>query len=138
MHITLHVKPRTKKNSQIPIPIGKRIILLPSAAYKKYLAECRDELRSILPTMEGCSFPLSGYYNCACVYYMDARRIVDLSNLNSALHDMLQDCGVIVNDDCMHIGSSDGSFVQYDKDNPRLEITLTDCTYPKAWEERKK
>ena len=137
MQFTLYAEPRTKKNSQIPIQVKGHTILIPSDAYKKFLKECRPQIESILLlNSTGCSFPLDGFYNVKAVYYMKARRVVDISNLHGALHDVLTACNVLVDDDCLHIGSTDGSFVQYDKDNPRIEITLTDCTYPKAWERK--
>ena len=135
MQFILYTEPRTKKNSMQPIPYKGRTIMIPSKAYKKFLNECKPQIESILSlNSKGCSFPLTGYYNVQAVYYMKARRVVDISNLHNALHDVLTACNVLEDDDCLHIGSTDGSFVQYDKDNPRIEVLLTDCTYPKAWE----
>jgi len=43
----------------------------------------------------------------------------------SATHDLLQDAAIIA-DDCMKIVKSvDGTRVYYDKENPRVEITIT-------------
>jgi len=62
-----------------------------------------------------------------CLYYMQTRRAVDLSNLVEASHDILVKAGVLRDDNRNVIASTDGSRVYWDKRNPRVEITITDA-----------
>lgn len=56
---------------------------------------------------------------------MDTRRKVDLPNLEEAIDDILVKYNV-VSDDCRDIiAAHDGSRVYHDKENPRIEVTIT-------------
>lgn len=55
---------------------------------------------------------------------MPTRHRVDLVNLLEATCDILVKANVIEDDNCKIIATHDGSFVTYDKNNPRVEITL--------------
>lgn len=63
--------------------------------------------------------------NVQCVYYMPTRRRVDLVNLLEATNDILVDAGVLADDNCKIIAAQDGSRVDHDKHNPRVEITIS-------------
>jgi len=56
---------------------------------------------------------------------MRTHRRVDLPNLLEATDDILKDNFVVVDDNCSVIATHDGSRVEYDKQNPRVEITIT-------------
>jgi Holliday junction resolvase RusA-like endonuclease len=71
--------------------------------------------------------------NVKAVYYMQTRRKVDLSNLNSALHDILVDAGVLADDNRDVVAGHDGSRVFYDKDTPRVEVTITPMPKYEQW-----
>lgn len=112
------LKPVTKKNSQqicINKNTGKRYIR-PSKDYEQYACEAM----LFMPEL-GIDYPV----NVQAVYYMPTRRRVDLINLHSALHDAMVDAGTVVDDNCRIIVSTDGSRVDYDKENPRTEVTIT-------------
>ena len=49
-----------------------------------------------------------------------------VTNLHEALHDMLVHCGVLADDNCTIIVSTDGSRVMYDKNKPRTEVEITE------------
>lgn len=114
---TIPVSPRTKKNSQRPVKVGKRIIILPSKEFETYQNA-------------------AGYYirhkneriNCPCevtaLFYMPTRRLCDLTNLLEALDDVLVHYGVLEDDNSRIIVSHDGSRVLYDKENPRTEVKI--------------
>ena len=121
MTITLTGDPRTKKNSQRIIRIGRGSRILPSQAYMDYAGECALQLLAQRATNAGIDYPV----NVACVYYMPTRRKVDLTNLNEAIHDILVENYVLIDDNRDIIASTDGSRVEYDKKNPRVEITIT-------------
>lgn len=115
--------PPTKKNNNRIIynqKTGKPMIL-PS---KKYL----DYKENVLKQKEKGGIPsvLIDYpINIQSIYYRDSRRKVDLCNLHAALHDILQDIGVIEDDSCRIIVSTNGSRVDYDPEKPRTEIQIT-------------
>ena len=121
MTITLTGAPRTKKNSQRIIRIGRGSRILPSEAYMDYAGECALQLLAQRATNTGIDYPV----NISCVYYMPTRRKVDLVNLLEATCDILKDNFVVTDDNSSIIAGHDGSRVGYDKENPRVEITIT-------------
>lgn len=58
------------------------------------------------------------------MFYMPTRRIVDLTNLEEAIDDILVKYGVLKDDNSRILVSHDGSRVLYDKNNPRTEVTI--------------
>lgn len=120
IEFTLYGAPRTKKNSQRMIRAGGRIIPIPSKQYKDYEADCLRQIGGEL--RRKIHYPV----NLKAVYYMPTRRRVDLVNLIEATCDILVVAGVLEDDNCQIVSSHDGSSVQYDKDNPRTEITITE------------
>lgn len=121
MRICLTGDPRTKKNSQRIIRIGRGSRIIPSKAYMDYAEECALQLLAQRATNAGIDYPV----NVACVYFMPTRRKVDLTNLNEAIHDILVANYVLMDDNRDIIASTDGSRVEYDKQHPRVEITIT-------------
>ena len=114
---TIPLNPVTKKNSQQIILVGGRPRIIPSKKYKEYERDCIPFLTHVEP--------VTGRLNVKAVYFMRTRRRVDLINLHEALHDILVKAGVLEDDNCKIIYSTDGSYVDYDKDNPRTEVTIT-------------
>ena len=121
MRICLTGAPRTKKNSQRIIRIGRGSKILPSKAYMDYAEECAVQLLAQRATNKGIDYPV----NVACIYYMPTRRKVDLVNLLEATCDILKDSFVVLDDSADIIAGHDGSRVEYDKGNPRVEIEIT-------------
>ena len=121
MKITLTGDPRTKKNSQRIIRIGRGSRIIPSKAYMEYAEECALQILAQRATNAGIDYPV----NVCCVYYMKTRRRVDLPNLLEATDDILKDSFVVVDDNCSVIATHDGSRVEYDKQRPRVEIEIT-------------
>ena len=60
-----------------------------------------------------------------CTFYMKTRRKVDKSNLEAAIHDILVKYGILDDDNRDVLASTDGSRVYYDKNNPRVEIEIS-------------
>ena len=114
---TIPLNPVTKKNSQQIILVGGRPRIIPSKKYKEYERDCIPFLTHVEH--------VTGRLNVKAVYFMRTRRRVDLINLHEALHDILVKAGVLEDDNCNIICSTDGSYVDYDKDNPRTEVTIT-------------
>ncbi|MCB6570014.1 hypothetical protein LI142_10940 [Eubacterium limosum] len=115
---TIELQPITKKNSQRILKnwrTGKRFIGQ-SEQYKQYE---KDAVWFLKPL--GIDYPV----NVKAVFYLGRKNRTDLANLNSALHDVLVAAGTVVDDHCRIIYSTDGSHVEYDKEQPRTEVTIT-------------
>lgn len=122
---TIPGEPRTKKNSQMIARNGARRILLQSAAYRAYETHSIYIIhnKTDIDELTIIDYPV----NVECVYYRSNRRRVDLVNLEEATLDVLVKAGVL-KDDCFTIVQSmDGSRVEIDKENPRVEITITEA-----------
>lgn len=119
LKITLFGEPRTKKNSQRIIRAGKRNIVIPSKAYEEYENAC-------LWQIAGKHKTLNAKMNLKCTYYLKQKRRVDLANLIEATQDILTAAFTITDDNIDIIGGLDGCRVYIDKDNPRVEIELTE------------
>lgn len=114
---TIPLNPVTKKNSQQIILVCGKPRIIPSKKYKEYERDCIPFLTHVEH--------VTGRVNVKAVYFMRTRRRVDLINLHEALHDILVKAGVLEDDNCKIIYSTDGSYVDYDKENPRTEVTIT-------------
>lgn len=115
---TIPIQPITKKNSQRIAKRGRRNIILPSEAYEQYEKDCGYFIK---PPKSPIAEPI----NVKATYYMGTRRKVDLANLHNALHDVLVKYRVVEDDNSRIIVSTDGSRVDYDKENPRTEVEIT-------------
>ena len=121
MKFTISLAPVTKKNSQqIFRKKDGGVVVAPSKAYKAYEHSAGWFLKPL-----GIDYPV----NIKAVFYMEARRRVDITNLLSALHDVLVKYGVITDDSANIVVSVDGSRVMYDKQNPRTEVEITEACH---------
>lgn len=119
LHYTILGRPATKKNSMRIAYHGNRPILLQSEQYNRYEKDALKQLVRHKPKE-----PITEPVEVSCVYYMPTRRRVDLLNLLAASHDILVKAGILYDDNSSIIFSVDGSRVLYDKENPRVEITV--------------
>lgn len=67
---------------------------------------------------------ISARVNVRCVYYMKTARRVDLANLIEATTDILVKANVLEDDNSKIVAAHDGSRVEHDKKNPRVEIWI--------------
>lgn len=127
----LNVIPRTKKNSGQIINNSKtgRAFLLPSKQYLQFEKECLPYLRRVKAETGIINYPV----NCECLFYMPTRRKVDLPNLLNAIDDAMVKAELIADDNRDIIAGHDGSRVYYDKENPRIEITITKLEEYAQW-----
>ena len=91
-------------------------MVIPSKQYKEY----EHESAWFMPHIKTIDQPV----NIRAVFYMPTRRRVDLVNLLQALCDILVKYSVLEDDNCSVVASFDGSRVDYDKDNPRTEVSI--------------
>ena len=124
IRLTIKLPPVTKKNSMQIVGNGKRPKLIPSAQYRRYERDAGWFLKPLA---------IAEPVNIRALYFMPARRKVDITNLESALMDVLVKHGVIADDNCRIVVSTDGSRVMYDKENPRTEVTITKSKEELPW-----
>ena len=117
MKLTIHGQPITKKNSQQIIMAGKRPCIIQSKAYRAYEKLAKQQIALL-----GSREPVSGPVTVKCLYYLSTSRTPDLSNLMAATHDILEGCGVILNDE--QIKSVDGTRIMGKSPTPRVEIEI--------------
>lgn len=118
MKFVIECEPRTKKNSGRIITCRCKRMLIPSKAYKEYELMCTKYIPKV-------DKPINEAVNVKALYYMGTRRIVDIINLHSALHDILVRYRVIEDDNYRIVASTDGSRVLYDKQRPRTEVEIS-------------
>lgn len=118
---TIPLNPVTKKNSSRIVNCGKYKKVLPSKAYEKY----EKEAVLLIPyeVKQEIDYPV----NVKATYYRKGNYRVDITNLESALMDVLVKAKVLKDDSSLNpkiVVSTDGSRVFIDKENPRTEITI--------------
>lgn len=118
--ITIPLDPRTKKNSQQITKNG----VIQSKAYLQYEKDCKWYVKRL-------KHPIDYRVNVKAVYYMkidylNGKAKIDVPNLNGSLHDILVKYGVLAEDNCRVVYTTDGSHVDHDKENPRTEIEITE------------
>ncbi len=89
-------------------------------AYKRWHKDAIPQINLQKPSLE-IDFPI----NLACKFYMDSTVKVDLSALYEGIQDVLVELNVITDDNYTIVASHDGSSVEVDRVNPRMEITIT-------------
>lgn len=129
---TINGEPRTKKNSQNIFRNAKtgRTFISTSKKYKEFASLCKYELLDVVKNIDE---PINYPVNVQCVYFRSSKRRVDLVNLQEATLDILTENGIIEDDNRNIVYSMDGSRVEYDKENPRTEITITKLTGVDIW-----
>ena len=130
---TLPIRPVTKKNSGQIVMRGKYPILLPSKQYQAFEKECLPYLYRVKQQVGVVNYPV----NIQCIFYMDARRKVDLSNLLNAVDDAMVKSGLILDDNRDIIAGHDGSRVFHDNINPRIELEIKELKDYVQWKDTK-
>lgn len=119
---------RTKKNSLMIAGAGKRCPkcgkfekqwVRQGKAHDDFAELAKWQLRPVPPR------PIECPVNVKCLFYMKTHRIVDGLNLQATIDDLLVEMGILKDDNSRIVVGHDGSRVLYDKDNPRVEITIT-------------
>ena len=123
LELTIPLNPVTKKNSNIRTKQGG---LIASRAYRRY----EHDALFLIPYWArlGIDKPV----NVRALYYTKidygkGKGRIDLNNLHNALMDVLVAAGVLADDNCRIVVSTDGSRVLCDKKNPRTVITITEA-----------
>lgn len=122
LEMVIPLNPTTKKNSNQIIYAkrnGKKVpMVIPSKKYRDYEKACKEYL-------EHHNYCIDRPINLKCEFYRKDKRRVDLVGLLQAIQDIMVKYKVIKDDNHKIVFSTDGSTVNYDKENPRTEITIT-------------
>ena len=126
MKFTIPLRPVTKKNHQQIRRNHKtgNPYIAQSDAYQEYERQC--ELLIPAEYKQQIDRPVI----VKAVYYMPQARRVDITNLDSALHDVLVKAGVLKDDSSLSpriVVGTDGSRVKVDRNRPRTEVEITEA-----------
>lgn len=126
--LTILGVPRVKKNNQQVVlartKTGKRYPKkIDTPSYKVWHRDAIPQINLQKPSFE-IDYPI----NLACRFYMDTDGKVDLSALYEGIQDVLVELDVITDDNYTIVASHDGSGVYVDRENPRMEITITESS----------
>lgn len=87
-----------------------------------FAAENKARAKAGMPQMSALfNWPV----NLQCKFFMKTNGRCDLSALYEGIQDVLVEVGVLSDDNWMIVASHDGSGVQKDAANPRMEITIS-------------
>ena len=118
---TLEIKPRTKKNhGQIIHSKTGRHILLPSKPYREFEKEAVKQITNLFGNIE----PIDFRCNVKCVFYKDTHCRSDLPGYMQAILDAMVKAELLKDDNSEIVYSTNGSYVDYDKQNPRIEVEI--------------
>lgn len=121
--LVIRGRPFVLKNSKRAVVSGGRPRIIPSKRAGEYLADASLQLSQQWAPLFATPIPEGVAVNARLVTYCATRHRADASNLYQAPEDALQAAGVLTDD--YQIASHDGSRRRYDKQRPRVEVTLT-------------
>lgn len=130
---TLPLKPVTKKNSGQIVMRGSYPILLPSKQYMQFEKDSAPYFLRVKMQTGEINYPV----NVKCIFYMETHRRVDLCNLLNAVDDAMVASGLVIDDNRDIIAAHDGSRVYFDKNRPRIEITIEEMIGYEQWKNTK-
>jgi Holliday junction resolvase RusA-like endonuclease len=116
---TIKENPVTKKNSQ-QIFFNKkthRSFITQSERYKNYEAIACNYIPRV-------DTPIDYPVRVKATYYRKTKHLVDLNNLNQALHDIMKKYGLLKDDNYTIVASVDGTRCYIDHDNTRTEVEI--------------
>ena len=131
---TLYGNPITKKNSMqiVQNRTTGRQFIAPSSQYKKY---CRECIKQINAWADRPKEPIDYTVRLTYLFYKQKRIQCDDLNHSEAIDDILVQAGVIKDDNRDNVCDHDGTRVLYDKENPRVEITITEVEGWERWKD---
>ena len=132
-HIIIPLNPPSKKNSMQFVKTRHGFTVpIPNALYLK----CVKDIEKLGATIfqfkrDRVVLPIDYPVRITAHYYRATHHVIDGTNLESALADILVHQGIISNDDSKILHNTDGRRVFFDKENPRTELWIY------KWIERK-
>jgi Holliday junction resolvase RusA-like endonuclease len=117
---TITGNPIVKKNTQKVIHRGGRSFVVYSAQYRGWMNNAMDELA----LQKRPDQPIDQPILLVCKFFMQTKRIVDLSALYEGVQDTLVKMEILADDNFNIVVGHDGSRVLLDRKNPRVEIAI--------------
>lgn len=115
-------RPYVKKSNMKLVMRGRKLVRIPTANYTAWANSAREQIETKhMRLAEPIDYPI----NLQCLFFMNTAGVVDLSALYEGIQDELVKCGVLKDDNYKIVASHDGSGVFVDRDDPRMEITIT-------------
>ncbi len=121
MFFKIDGNPYVKKSNQRVINRGGRSVKIDTPRYREWRHSALWQLKAQEKPSEPIDFPI----NLECHFYKSNKGRVDLSALYEGIQDVLVEVGVLADDNYLIVAGHDGSRVHVDRDNPRMEITIT-------------
>lgn len=141
LRILLPGQPYVKKNQQRSGAGGYRynspgyskwhreaIRIMAGLGWDVGLEKRRKTLKKLKQDVEHLRGAIDYPVNVQCRFYLRTDGVVDMSNLYEGVQDLLVECGVLHDDNWHIVAGHDGSRCAKDRDNPRIEITITDMS----------
>lgn len=112
--------PIVKKNTQKVVRNGRRSFVVYSGQYKEWMHRAMDELALQKRPDQPIDYPVI----LMCKFFMQTKRVVDLSALYEGIQDTLVKMDVLKDDNFNYVAGHDGSRVLLDRENPRTEVSI--------------
>lgn len=117
---TISGSPIVKKNTQKVVRSRGRTFVVYSAQYRAWNDRAMDELALQKRPEQPIDYPVI----LLCNFFIQTKRVVDLSALYEGIQDTLVKMDILLDDNYKIIAGHDGSRVFHDKDNPRTEVQI--------------
>ena len=121
MKITILGDPYVKKSNQRVQMRGGRPVKVNTPRYNEWARSCQIQLLQYPKPSSPIFVPI----NLKCNFFKRTKGAVDLSALYEGIQDELVKAGWLLDDNYKIVASHDGSGVDVDPENPRMEITIT-------------
>lgn len=95
-------------------------MMLPSKQYQQF----EKEVKSFILANFGNIEPIEDPINLKCIFYKEQDRRADLCGYLQAIQDALVKSGLLKDDNAKIVKSVDGSRVDLDRENPRIEVCI--------------
>ena len=112
--------PIVKKNTQRATWRHGYPLIVYSKQYREWAHRALDEIAIQPRPDEPIDYPVI----LLCKFFMQTKRIVDLSALYEGIQDILVQSHVLTDDNFNIVAGHDGSRVFLDRKNPRTEVTI--------------
>jgi len=117
---TISGSPIVKKNTQKVVRSRGRTFVVYSPQYRAWNDRAMDELAIQKRPSEPIDYPII----LLCNFFIQTKRVVDLSALYEGIQDTLVEMDILLDDNYKIVVGHDGSRVFHDKNNPRTEVKI--------------
>ncbi len=124
MHFKIAGNPYVKKSNQRVQIRGGRPVKINTPKYNEWRRSALWQLKA----QEKPETPIDIPINLECHFYKSTRGRVDLSALYEGIQDVLVEAGILADDNYLIVAGHDGSRVHVDREDPRMEITITQAS----------